>query len=82
MATKVSKNARAGVKQKPRAVLCDAGHEMVSVLVIGTGMRRLCPCRGYQPLNTTLPYAQIVDRFTGKSRLPQKDPGCVPQRPR
>jgi hypothetical protein len=77
---KVSKNQRSGVRQVHRPVLCPKGHEMVSVRIVGRGMRRMCACNGYRPLDTTLPYGQIHDRFTGKSRLPMKDKGCVPQK--
>jgi len=32
------------------------------------------------PINTTAPYAQIHDRFTGKTRMPVKDKGCTVQK--
>ncbi len=80
MAAKVSKNARSGVRQTPRKHLCAAGHERVSVLVYGRGMRLLCACDGFAPIDATRPYLQLkAPEAMGKAGLPRKDKGCVPQ---
>lgn len=78
---KVSKNQRSGKKQVHAPKLCAQGHALVSAKVVQPGrrgMRLLCECDGLAPGFVGV-YAQIHDRFTGKSRLPQKDKGCVPQ---
>lgn len=78
---KVSKNAREGKRQVQVKHLCPRGHQMTHVQVVGVGFRWLCGCRGYTPIDTSLPYAMLQDRFTGKTRLPQRDQGCTLQRP-
>jgi len=79
---KVSKSHRTGQKQVPREVRCAAGHVMRSVFVAGSGMRRACECSGYAPLSmdVKVPYAQIKDGYSGKTRMAVRDAGSRPQR--
>ena len=75
MASKVSKNARSGAKQVQRVTLCSSmpAHVMTNVFIVGVGMRLLCPCYGYAPIDATRPYAQIkAPEAQGKACLPRK----------
>lgn len=59
----VSKNQRAGRKQVHVKPHCPAGHELVHVLVAGRGVRLMCECSGYAPINTSAPYASKAPRL-------------------
>lgn len=68
--SKPSKNQRAGAKQKPRAIVCAAGHEMINVR-IGRSMVWQCACTGWVPIDTSQPYQSRPPKLktTGQARV-------------